>query len=530
MSYDIIIRNGKVITGSGGPWIYADIGIKDGVIVKIGYLGKAMAEKVIDATGKFVTPGFIDMHNHSDHHILVYPTAESALMQGVTTIVIGNCGLSAAPVSPKTIDLYKSYWAQIAHGLTIEPTWKTLEEYVEVVKRAKPAINIVPLIGHGTVRLAVMGFESRAPTTEELDEMKKLVRESMEAGAFGMSLGLIYPPGSFASTDEIIELAKVVAEYKGLCTFHIRGESYNLINAVKEAIEVGEKAGVAIEISHHKAAGRDNWGKVKETLKMMEEARRIGIDVTCDVYPYTAGMTMLSATLPRWVHEGGVERLLERLKDPETRKKIIDFIEKEVTTWENFIKLAGWEGIVISYSKKCKECEGKSIAEICRAKGKDPYETLFDILIQDEAKTTMIIHLMSEDDVITVIKHPLSIIGSDSWITPAEGKPHPRFFGTFPRIIKRYVKELGVLRLEEAIMKMTAMPAQKVKLSDRGLIAPGFKADIVVFDYEKIEDKATFEEPAVYPTGIEYVLVNGAIAVEEGRPTGIRAGQVLKRS
>lgn len=530
MSFDIIIRNGKVITGSGAPWIEADIGMKNGVITKIGYLGKVQAEKIIDARGKFVAPGFIDMHNHSDFHILAYPTAESALMQGVTTIVIGNCGFSAAPISPKTIEQFKMYWAQIAHGLEIELTWRNFREYLEVVERARPAVNVVPLVGQGTIRIAVMGFEDRDPTKEELEEMKKHVREAMEAGAFGLSTGLIYPPGSFTKTDEIVELAKVVAEYRGIYASHIRGESYNLINAVREAIEIGERAGVAVEISHHKAAGKENWGKVKETLKMMEEARRRGVDVTCDVYPYTAGMTMLSATLPRWVHEGGVEKLLERLRDPETRKKIVDYIEKEVTTWENFIKLAGWEGIVISYSEKCKECEGKSLAEISRERGKDPYEVLFEILLADEARTTMVVHLMSEEDVKTVVSHPLAMIGSDSWITPAKGKPHPRFFGTFPRIIRRYVKELGVLRLEEAVMKMTSMPAQKLKLRDRGLIAPGFRADIVIFDYEKLEDKATFEKPTEYPAGIEYVIVNGVVAVENGAYTGARSGTVIRRA
>ena len=529
MAYDIIIRNGKIVTGIGGPWIYADVGIKDGLIAKVGYLGKEEAEKTIDASGKFVSPGFIDIHNHSDLSILVYPAAENYLMQGVTTIVIGNCGFSAAPISPKNIEPYKSYWSQLVPGLPVEFTWRTFSEYLKTVEKAKPAVNIVPLVAQGTVRIAVKGLEPGKASKEELDEMKELVREAMEAGAFGMSTGLIYPPGSFTSTDEIVELAKVVAEYKGIYASHIRGESYNLLNAVKEAIEIGERSGVSVEISHHKAAGRDNWGLVKKTLEMMEKAMRKGIDVTCDVYPYTAGMTMLSATLPRWVHEGGIGKLLERLRDHECRKKIVEYIEKEVKTWENIVKLAGWDGIVISYSEKCKECEGKSIAEISREKNKNPYDTLFDILIMDEAKTTMVIHYMAEEDVITVIKHPLSMICSDSWLVPPKGKPHPRFYGTFPRVIKRYVKELGVLRLEEAIMKMTAMPAQKLKLNNRGIIAPRFKADIVIFDYNRIEDKATYDNPRAYPTGIDYVIVNGVIAVEEGKVTGNRAGEVVRK-
>lgn len=526
--YDVVIKGGKVLTGAGSPWISTDVGVKDGRIVKVGYIKNPQADVVINASGKFVTPGFIDPHNHSDLSAMAYPDATSALLQGVTTVIVGNCGFSAAPVSKKTKSLLERYWSTLG-PLPVEITWTSFSEYLQQLEKTRPAVNVVPLVGHGALRIAAMGFEARAPTTEELEAMKSMLRESLEAGAFGLSTGLIYPPGSFSTTEEIVELARVVSEYGGVYTSHIRGESYTLIEAVKEAIEVGRAAGVPVQISHHKAAGRDNWGKVRESLRLMAEARSVGVEVNCDVYPYTAGMTMLAACLPRWVHEGGVEALLSRLKDAGARKKIKDFIESEVTTWENFVKLAGWEGIVVSYSERCKDCEGKSIAEISRMRRADPYEVLFDILLEDEARSTMVVHLMSEEDVIEVLKSRLSMVGSDSWVMLPKGKPHPRFFGTFPRVIKRYVKELGVLSLEEAVRKMSSMPAEKFRLGDRGYIAPGFRADIVVFDLERVADKATFEEPTLLPEGVDYVLVNGSLAVENGSVTGVRAGLVLRK-
>lgn len=527
--YDVVIKEGKVLTGTGSPWIRTDVGIRDGRIARVGYIKNPQADVVINASGKFVAPGFIDSHNHSDLSIMAYPDAIGALLQGVTTLVIGNCGFSAAPVSKETKSLLERYWSTLG-PLPVEITWGSFGEYLQQLEKTRPAVNVVPLVGHGALRIATMGFEAKAPTTEELNTMKNLLRDSLEAGAFGLSTGLIYPPGSFSTTEEVVELAKVVSEYGGVYTSHIRGESYALVDAVREAIEVGRATGVPVQISHHKAAGRENWGKVKETLKLMAEARSADIEVSCDVYPYTAGMTMLAACLPRWVHEGGVDALLSRLRDPGIRKKVRDYVETEVTTWENFVKLAGWEGVVVSYSEKCKECEGRSIAEISGSWGVDPYEALFDIILRDEARSTMIIHLMREEDVVEVLKSPLSMVGSDSWVMPPKGKPHPRFFGTFPRVVRRYVRELGVLSLEEAIRKMTAMPAEKFRLADRGLILPGFRADVVVFELEKVVDRATFEEPALLPEGVEYVLVNGSLSIENGISTGARSGVVLRKT
>lgn len=527
--YDIVIKNGKVLSGAGSTWFYKDIGIKNGKIIKVGHIKDPEADTIINAQGKIVSPGFIDVHNHSDLSILAYPEATNALLQGVTTIIIGNCGLSAAPVSRESKDLLIKYWSTLGPP-PVEINWSTLSEYLDQVERVRPAVNIGTLVGHGTIRIAVMGFDARSPSQHELESMKRLLIDSLDGGALGISTGLIYPPGSFSTTLELIELAKVSAERGGIYATHIRGESHTLIQAVQEAIEIGKSARIPIEISHHKASGRENWGKVKETLKLMEEARTLGIEVNCDVYPYTAGMTMLSAILPRWAHEGGIDALLSRLKDPAKRREIKEYMERDASAWENFARLVGWENIVISYSESCKECEGRSIAQISDMWNMDPYETIFKILIDDNCRSTMIIHSMREEDVIEVLKSPLSMIGSDSWVMPPKGRTHPRFFGTYPRIIKRYVKELKVLRLEEAIRKMTALPAEKFRLTDRGYLGPGYRADLVIFDFEEISDQATFEEPTRLSKGVEFVIVNGALAVENGIPTNARSGQVIRRS
>lgn len=528
-SYDIVIRNGKVISGTGSPWFYADVGVRNGKIVEVGYIKNPQADMVIDASGKFVSPGFIDVHNHSDLSLIAYPDATSALLQGVTTVIIGNCGFSAAPAPNNVKHVLSKYWSAIC-PVSVEIAWSGFDEYLNYLERVRPAVNVASLVGHGTLRIASMGFDSRAPSDDEMEVMKSLLRNSMEAGAFGISTGLIYAPGVYSQPNEVVELARVVSEYGGVYSTHVRSESYKLLQAIEEALDVGRRARAPIQISHLKAAGRDNWGKVKEVLKILTDAREGGIDVLCDVYPYTAGMTMLSATLPKWAHEGGLDALLSRLKDLDTRRKIREFIESEITSWENAIKIAGWDGIVIAYSERCKECEGKSLMELSRMWGLDPYDTLFNILLLDEAKSLMILHMMSEEDVIDVLGSPLSMIGSDSLILPPRFRVHPRFYGTFPRVIRRYVKELKILNLEDAIRKMTSLPAERFRISDRGIIAPNFKADIVLFDLEKIMDKASYEEPTQPPEGIEYVIVNGVISVEDGQTTGVRSGEVLRRN
>ncbi len=529
MGYDVIIRNGKVITGLSDTWISADVGVKDGVIVEVGYLGKKQADVVIDAGGKFVTPGFIDMHNHSDLTLITFPDALNSIMQGVTTVVVGNCGFSAAPVKHKALNDVRRFWSQLSFGLSVDITWNSFDDYLKTLSSVKPAVNVVPLVGHGTVRINVLGFSDSAPSTDELSAMKELVGEAMTAGAFGMSTGLIYPPNSYASTDEVVELASVVGSYGGIYTTHIRSESTRLLDAVGEALEVGRRAGVPVEIGHLKAAGRPNWGRVKDVIKLMSDYREGGVEVNYDLYPYTAGSTSLISLIPQKFYREGIESLVSRLKDRDFRAEVIKHIETN-SEWENLLSVMDWDDVVISYSKNCKSCEGKSLLTISRELGVDPYTAFFDLIVMDEGKTLMIMHIINEEDLIYALKQPYSIIGSDSFIIPAVGKPHPRFFGTFPRVIKRYVKELNILSLEGAVAKMTSNPAQKLRLRDRGVIAPGYKADIVVFDIKKLDDKATFEDPINHPTGIEYVMVNGTLSVYEGNYVGSRGGEVLRRT
>jgi len=533
VSFDVVILGGRVINGAGAPWVRADIAVEDGVIVEIGYLKHPQADVVIKADGLFVSPGFIDIHNHSDLALLIDPIADSMIRQGVTTIAIGNCGLSVAPIRREIIERFKKHVEAFAPA-QVEWRWESFDDYLRVLEERGVGVNVVPLVGHGTIRANVLGFEPKEPSESELNEMKSLVEESMRAGAFGLTTGLIYLPGMYAGTDEIIELAKVAAKYGGIYASHIRSESFALIEAVSEAIEIGEKASIPVEISHHKASGVENWGKVKTTLKLMEDARLRGVDVTCDVYPYTAGMTSLSALLPPWAQAGGVEEIIDRLKQSSIRAKIVGEMRSGVKGKEDLLRGAGWDGIVVAYSKRHKEFEGKSLSEVAEIWGKDVFDAFFDLIVEDEGATMIVLHLMSEDDVRYVISHRLSMIATDGWaVSPrgpmSAGKPHPRFYGTYPRVLAKYVRREKLLSLEEAVKKMSWMPAQKLGLWNRGLIAKGMVADIVVFDFNSIEDKATFEDPHRYPDGIKYVLVNGELVIDDGKHTGKLAGRVLRR-
>mgnify|MGYP002153771744 CR=1 FL=1 len=522
--FDTIIRNGRIVNGMGNPWSRSDIGIANGRISKIGYLCSSAAKAEMDAEGLVVSPGFIDMHSHGDLSLLTDPTSKPKVMQGVTTEVIGNCGFSAAPIEEKNFKLVKDLVMSIFPvDLEVPFDWSKMHEYFERLEKNKTAVNVAPLVGHGTLRVNVMGLERGPPTTSELEEMKSLLEEALIDGALGMSSGLIYTPGSYAETDELVELCKVVKRFGRIYASHIRGEDRpTLIEAVKEAVEIGFKSGVSVEISHHKAAGRDNWGSVGRTLVMIEQARREGLDVTCDVYPYTAGSTVLRTFLPVWVLEGGQEKMVERLKNQQSREKIKDELE---TSSE--LKTNGSENIMISLHEKDHTLEGKNLAEIANKRSKSPYDVFLDLLIADP-NTQMISFEMDENDVRTVIKHHASMIGSDGLGIPGKGRPHPRLYGTFPRVLSRYAREERLFTVEEAIRKMTSFPAQKLGLTDRGLIAEGMAADMVIFDQENILDMATYEDPHKFSQGIQYVLVNGELTVREGELTGVRAGKVLK--
>ncbi len=531
---DLVIKNGRIIDGTGNPWFKGDVGIANGRIVKIGTLRAEESTRVVDARGFVVAPGFIDMHSHSDFSPLINPRTESKVRQGITTEVTGNCGISAAPLNDfLKEEITKTTPILEEAGLKLD--WSTMKEYLCRLDEKKMAINIVSLVGHGNVRAMVMKYDVRSPTKKELEEMRKVLAKALEEGAFGLSSGLIYPPGCYANTKELIELCKVVARYDGLYSSHIRGEGERLIDSVKEAIKIGEKAGVPVEISHHKAGGKASWGKVKRTLKMMERAREKGIEVTCDVYPYLAGSFGLDAMLPPNAYEGGVERLVERLKDEKTRQRLRREMTEGIEGWSSPLKAGGWDTTMIAYCEGHPEFEGKTISEITQQKKLDPFDFVFNLLIEEKASVAVIRFLMHEKDMLMVLKHPVSMIGSDSsarapYGVLGKGKPHPRSYGTFPRVLGRYVREEKVVTLENAVRKMTSLPAQKLKLRDRGLIREGMWADITIFNPKNVIDTATYSEPHQYPIGIEYVIVNGEVVIDNGEHTGELPGQALRRS
>lgn len=538
--FNTVIKNGFVIDGSGNPWFRADIGIKDGRIVKVGNIKEGWIE-VIDAQGLFVCPGFIDMHTHSDFTLLVNPKAESKVRQGVTTEVVGNCGGSAAPSIG-----FETERTQIeCEEYGFKPSWDSFTSYI--VALDKVAINVASLVGHGTIRRGIMGVENREPTPRELEEMKSLVRKSMEAGAFGLSTGLVYPPGRYAKTGEIVELCKTVAEYGGIYTSHIRGERETLIDAVKEAIEIGEKSGVPVEISHHPAK-IGAWGKSVETLRLIDEARFKNIDVTCDLHPYIGGSTGLSALLPPWVQEGGNKKIVERVKDTNLRKKIKqDMIEEKIPGPGpcGLVKRGIWEKIMISDYPK-EEIVGKNIDQIAQERNLEPFDAYFDLLADSDALGGIVGFYYNEEDIRRVLMHPCSMIGSDGYaLAPygplGKGRKHPRSYGTFPMSFRKYVrgetrKDLGydsgekLITFQNLVRKMTSLPAQKLGLRDRGLLTEGMWADVVIFDPERIADKATYLQPYQYPEGIEYVLVNGTVVVKKGEHTGALPGKPLKHN
>jgi N-acyl-D-amino-acid deacylase len=525
--YDILIENGCILDGSGNPWFKGDIGIKDGKIAQIGPLKRKRARERMDAKGLIVAPGFIDIHNHSDAVPFVSPREEGRILQGITTEIIGNCGVSLAPVFKETQDLLKKYVGPFCFEAPLRWDWQTLGEFLDRVDERQNLTNMGAWVGHGAIRIAAMGFDNRKPTAEELAKMKELVAQAMDQGAYGLSSGLIYPPGVYSDRAEMTELCKVVAEMGGVYTTHMRNEQDLVIDSVKETITVAERSGVSTIIAHHKTNGRKNWGKSRQTLQLIDEARDRGFDITCDVYPYIAGSTFLWALLPPWVQEGGIGKLLERLHSKENRRRIQENFIHGLPGWPNLVEGSGWDGILISSCQKNKDLEGKTLRQIADARKAEPADVLFDILLEVNADVLMVLFGMSEEDVTNILRHPAAMVGSDA--IPSTGKPHPRYFGAFPRVLSKYVREDKVLCLPEAVRKMTSMPAQKLGLRDRGMIREGMWADLVIFDPKTIEDKATFTNPRQYPKGIPYVLVNGQMAVCAGKVTGALAGRVLRK-
>lgn len=543
MPYDLLIRNGNVIHGKGNPmpyvpWEQFDIAVSGGKIVRMGKFDIIDADRVIDATGLMVIPGIIDIHSHSDGYLLENPKAESTIRQGVTTVAVGNCGLSAAPI-------YGDYRPSTSiMPAKLKWDWVTMADYCDTIEQKGVSVNVVPLVGHSNVRAAAMGYRSGRASAEELDTMKQVLQESLDAGAWGMSIGLIYPPASFSDRNELIELLKVVARKGGVHHAHIRGQGETLIAAVQEAIDVSEAAGAPLHIHHHKGMGDANAPKVIITLAMIEEAISRGVRVSMDMYPYLAGQGGLAMFLPLWVHEGGSSKLIERLQDSALRQRIKrEMLEPGlVPGYQSYVRDLGfpkcWDHVLICECKsdQCRHLAGKSISQ-AKPDWQDPFAFVFDLLIAEGGDVPVVIpDVIDLDDTYLqmVLRHPVSMFGSDGYaLAPygilGEGVPHPRSYGTFPRILGHYVRERKLFSWQEAIRKMTSMPAAYLGLTDRGVIAEGMWADILIFDPERIIDLATFVDPHQYSEGIAYVITNGTVVVEGPNHTGTLPGRVLRR-
>lgn len=529
-AYDLLIVRGQILDGSGSSWFEGSVAVKDGKIAEIGRLGKVSARRVIDASGLIVAPGFIDLHSHSDFTLLVDGNAQSKIRQGVTTEILGEAD-SAGPILGPAVREFDM--SMPPYG--IKRDWTTLGEYFARAERQGISVNIASYVGSGQVRMDVLGNVDRAPTAQELETMKGLVAEAMRNGALGLSSGLIYPPNSFAKTDELIELAKVAARFGGIYTSHIRGEGANSIPAIDEAVEIGEKAGLPVHILHFKAAGRANWGRMPLQIQRIQAARDRGVDITADQYPYTAAMTGLEMCIPPKYLEGTSEEIVARLKDPKVRAAIRKAISTGLPGWEdNEVKaVGGWHGVQVAslQQPENKKYEGMRMDEVARLMGKDPLDALCDLLISEGGSADAIYFSMSAPDVRLAMRQPWVGVGSDgSAVNPGmtfSGKPHPRWYGTFPRVLGYYVREQKVLTLPDAIRKMTSLSAQITGLTDRGLLRPGMAADVTIFDPKTVSDKATFADPHQYAVGIPYVIVNGVVVLDRDQHTGAKPGRVL---
>jgi dihydroorotase/N-acyl-D-amino-acid deacylase len=529
--YDLLIQHGHIIDGTGSPWYSGDVAIKDGRIAAIGPLMRASAADTIDAAGLVVAPGFIDMLGQSDLTILVNPHLPSKIFQGITTEFTGE-GSSVAPLNDSIIAADRISYEH----LKITPDWRTLGEYFARLERQKIGINVGDYVGATQVRRMVLGDDDRQPTADELAKMKALVADAMRDGAVGLSTALEYPPAPYAKTDELVALASEAGRFGGIYATHMRSESNDILASIDETLRIGREGKLPVEIWHLKVAGKANWGRMPQVVAKIDSARRAGVDIAADTYAYTAWFNSLSAMIPPWAHDGGTAKLIERLRDPATRRRIRHDMETP-GSWENneWEEIRGPEDVLIGavQNPKLLPLQGKTLAEIARQRKADPINALCDLLIEDQAYTSVAVFGMSEPDVLLALKQPWVSINNDSQGTAPDGilgqeHPHPRAYGTFPRILRKYVREEKQLSLEDAIRKFSSLPAQRMHLSDRGVLKAGMWADIVVFDPANVRDLATFAKPNQLSEGMRWVLVNGVPVIAQGKATGALPGKVLR--
>ncbi len=531
--YDIVIRGGTVYDGTGQPALTEDIGINADTIAAIGNLSSAEGKLEIDAKGLAVAPGFINMLSHSWETLILDGRGQSDIRQGVTLEVLGE--ISIAPMSD---DMKKQSREQMEKfpDFKYPIEWTTLGEYLEYLEKKGVSQNIASFVGANTIRVHELGYANRAPNRQEMDRMRDLVRQAMEEGALGVTTALIYAPGNYATTEELIELSRVAAPYRGMYIAHMRSEGNSIFQAVDETIRIGREAGLPVEIYHLKMAGKDNWWKLDSVIHMIERANKEGIRTTANMYTYTAGATGLDATMPPWVQEGGINEWIKRLKNPVTRKKTLKEMLTPTDKWENMLRTCGGPEnvLILGFSKdSLKMYEGKTLAEVAKMHGKSPEETAMDLVIADKTRVEAAYTMMSEENIKRQIALPFVSFGSDAGSPPAEGmwlkyKDHPRAFGNFTRVIGKYVRDEKVIPMEEAIRKLTRLPATNIHIKKRGTLAPGYFADVVVFDPAKVQDHATFEDPHQYSTGMVHVLVNGVQVLKDGEHTNARPGRVVR--
>jgi N-acyl-D-amino-acid deacylase len=525
--FDLIIKGGYVFDGLGNEAQQTDIGIKGDFVKAIGTLPGTRAETIIDAKNLAVCPGFIDAHEHTDIGLLVNPKAESSIHQGITTLVSGNCGGSPFPVAD---EIYEEMKRNLKQLYQIDLTWTDIDGFFSKLEEKGIALNYSSFVGQGTIRGAAMGFNDRPPSENELERMKFMVAENIEGGALGLSTGLEYAPGSYAKNDEIEELCRIAARYGGVYATHMRDEGDRLLESLDESIDIAKKTGVSLQISHFKIAYPRNWHKVDDALARVEKAKEDGVAIFCDRYPYIAGSTGLSFYFPLWVRQGTTEEFLARLKDPQLENRIRSYLSEQEK------KLGSWDKVVISsvVSEENKKFEGKSVLKGAKETGKTPHEFMRDLLIEEKNRVEMVTFMMKEENLKKILSHPLVGVGTDgSAIAPYgllhKGKPHPRLYGTFPRVLGKYIREEKILSLPEMLKKMTSLPALKFGFLRRGALKQEFYADVVIFDGDRVIDKATWTDPHQYPVGIEYVIVNGKVVIERGEHTGKLPGRVLRK-